>query len=386
MIICHEGLPRSGKSYEAVVYHIIPAIRAGRHVVTNIAGVDHRRIAECAGVSVDRCRELLKVIDWEETKRIHELYEKDGLIVLDELQDFWPQSREKLPKGITEFITQHGHHGLDILVMGQDHRDFHSIWKRRIENRIVFLKRSAIGKEDSYLWTLFKQKPGEKWDKITSGTRKYEEQYFGTYKSHSEGTENKGNYKDDRANIFSNKSLRYGVPVVVLGAFWAVFYLWSWFHGNNGIAKSAQAKPAAPSQVAELQARERAQNPAKAQAAQPEAPPKPEYLDYLDKKLSEYRPRLSALVFGMVGGVEKVAGYVEFLDSGYRAQERLGLDQIEALGWKVTREAYGVRLTKQKKEYIVTAWPVEPFGAVAEHTKESPAITGERVFVVGGAG
>ncbi|MFN1568607.1 zonular occludens toxin domain-containing protein, partial [Vibrio harveyi] len=31
-----KGKPRSGKSYEAVRYHILPAIQEGRKVVTNI--------------------------------------------------------------------------------------------------------------------------------------------------------------------------------------------------------------------------------------------------------------------------------------------------------------------------------------------------------------
>nr|MBF4348645.1 assembly protein [Vibrio anguillarum] len=37
MIYAIVGRPRSGKSYESVVYHIIPAIKAGRKVVTNVS-------------------------------------------------------------------------------------------------------------------------------------------------------------------------------------------------------------------------------------------------------------------------------------------------------------------------------------------------------------
>ncbi|MFB9215678.1 zonular occludens toxin domain-containing protein, partial [Vibrio sinaloensis] len=36
MIFGLAGRPRSGKSYEAVVYHIIPAVKEGRKVITNI--------------------------------------------------------------------------------------------------------------------------------------------------------------------------------------------------------------------------------------------------------------------------------------------------------------------------------------------------------------
>jgi zona occludens toxin len=31
-----EGIPGSGKSYEAVVMHVLPALKAGRKVITNL--------------------------------------------------------------------------------------------------------------------------------------------------------------------------------------------------------------------------------------------------------------------------------------------------------------------------------------------------------------
>ncbi len=31
-----EGIPGSGKSYEAVAYHVLPALRSGRKVITNL--------------------------------------------------------------------------------------------------------------------------------------------------------------------------------------------------------------------------------------------------------------------------------------------------------------------------------------------------------------
>jgi len=36
MIDLLEGIPGSGKSYEAVVYHVLPALKNGRKVVTNL--------------------------------------------------------------------------------------------------------------------------------------------------------------------------------------------------------------------------------------------------------------------------------------------------------------------------------------------------------------
>ena len=50
MIVFHEGLPGSGKSYEACVMHIIPALKAGRDVLTNINGINHKKFAELTGI------------------------------------------------------------------------------------------------------------------------------------------------------------------------------------------------------------------------------------------------------------------------------------------------------------------------------------------------
>ena len=42
----------------------------------------------------------------------------------------FPAGKQNLDTGITEFVTQHRHRGIDIVAMGQDHRDCHMLWKR----------------------------------------------------------------------------------------------------------------------------------------------------------------------------------------------------------------------------------------------------------------
>ena len=59
MIYFHEGLPGSGKSYEAMVHHMIPALRNRRRVVTNIHGINYEKIAGLVGTTVDSLREIL---------------------------------------------------------------------------------------------------------------------------------------------------------------------------------------------------------------------------------------------------------------------------------------------------------------------------------------
>ena len=50
MIIFHEGLPRSGKSYEAMVKHVLEALKQGRKVFAYVEGLNHEKIAEVIGL------------------------------------------------------------------------------------------------------------------------------------------------------------------------------------------------------------------------------------------------------------------------------------------------------------------------------------------------
>lgn len=59
MIFGHEGLPRSGKSYEAVLHHILPALRAKRHVYVRLNGVGESldKIAAHLGMPEEEVRD-----------------------------------------------------------------------------------------------------------------------------------------------------------------------------------------------------------------------------------------------------------------------------------------------------------------------------------------
>ena len=62
MLIVHEGLPGAGKTWEAVVKRLIPALQKGRKVFARINGLDHTKIAEVAGLEVAQVNELLHEI------------------------------------------------------------------------------------------------------------------------------------------------------------------------------------------------------------------------------------------------------------------------------------------------------------------------------------
>ena len=70
MIIFHEGMPRSGKSYAATQDHIVPALKQGRRMYVRIDGIDHAKLADLAGITEERCRELLTELTEEDVHKL----------------------------------------------------------------------------------------------------------------------------------------------------------------------------------------------------------------------------------------------------------------------------------------------------------------------------
>ena len=229
----HEGLPGAGKSYEACAMHILPALRHGRPVVTNMEGVNHKQFAEMAGLTIDQCKDLLIQEAPEAGEPTREFFMrasiKDCLIVWDEIQDTFPAGRDKVPVEWSKFIASHRHEGQDIILMGQDQTDVHKIWRNRIESIVYFTKLTAVGKPNGYKWEKF-QKQGKKFVKTASGTRNYKSEFFGLYQSHTQGTNNTDVYQDKRTNVFKQGiGFTVMLPAFLLVLGWAVYYLIGFF-------------------------------------------------------------------------------------------------------------------------------------------------------------
>ncbi|WP_019864829.1 zonular occludens toxin family protein [Methylovulum miyakonense] len=362
MIICHEGLPRSGKSYEAVVSRILPALKEGRKVFAYIEGLNHQQFADLLDKSLEEMQRLLVFVPKEHVKQIHLHVENDALVIIDELQDFFPMSKQPLDEQQTTFVTQHGHRGLDIIVMTQDHRDCHMLWKRRIDQLITFVKRDAVGQPNAYTWTTYKQRAG-KFEKLNSGSGKYDPKYFGLYSSHEPTTLNKGNYADDRANILKSPAFRFYFPAFFVALCFSIYYLYGFFHGAHPVVK-VKTKP--PIEQPPKDRPPEMAMPANT-AATDKPPEKPTATaNYLDDILAKYKPRL----VGLVENKErtKMVAIIEFLDESNRVYERLTIPQIVGFGYFVVRKPYGLLLMNGQHQYSVTAFPIDRSVNISRHT------------------
>lgn len=383
----HEGLPGAGKSYEACMFHILPALKAHRRVITNIRGVNYAKFAELADEPEDLIRLLLIYVEPAEQdddaaqiqRCINEIADKtpdNALIVWDEIQDYFPSGNYKLPLNQQKFWTEHRHRGLDIVIMGQDRDDVHKIIRSRIRDVVYFLKLEAVGFQNTYKWTLFQKQDKGKFVKTNAGTRTYDPKYFGLYMSHRREGVKAGVYTTKRTNMLANsKGLVWGVPLALCAAFYALTFLWDFFHPQPKQAASsvssqrALTNPPPPALVnppppgMTLQA---APNPAETAKAAEQPPP----VDYFDKLAQTLQVRCSAIIDSQKPGKE-LLGYIELLDQSYHVKEKFSVDEIRALGWTVTRTGYGLLLEKQGVSYVARSWPIDLFGRVDNRTVDA---------------
>lgn len=260
MIIFNEGLPRSGKSHDAVKSHIFPAVKAGRAVVAYIEGLDPEAVCVSVGVDPDVGCSLFTILTREQVPDIWKYAVKDSLIVIDEVQNFWPTGRQPLNAEMTRFIAEHGHDGQDIIIMGQALIDVHPAWRRRVSQKVVFTKMEAVGAATRYTWVSYKASAPEKFQVSQKGPvlgEKYDPRVFECYKSHNEGTENKETYVDPRANLLKSPAFRYGLPIILAAMVFGGWFLYRSFWGGGLVeattkknapssATASSALPAAP--------------------------------------------------------------------------------------------------------------------------------------------
>lgn len=384
-ILFYEGLPRSGKSYEAMSTLVIPWLQKGREVVAYIEGLEtdecQQRIAEASGVDIETVRKLLFPLTREdmrprEVERNGKKVMIDGawiektrdnaLHVYDEAQNWWP-NRMKATEELTQFVTEHGHRGITILLMGQSLLDVLALWRRRVDQKFIFLKLTALGTDKRYRVTIHKGQGGGEFVKVADKLNKYDPKYFGTYKSHVAGDIDTETYTDDRAVFWKGGLVKYGAVATLVLAVWGGWNAWAFFHPSEpvkpkpGSASAAKAIPPAPTPATAPAAPPAPIKP----LAQGEVPPDtrtPEerYFSSLGEK---GRVRLAGLMVFQ----GRTAGTVEWLDGNTRVIERVGIDTLKQLGVKVEVVGPTVKLSLGAWTELATMWPVESEGRVSEY-------------------
>lgn len=187
------GAPGGGKSYEATAYHVLPALAAGRKVITNLP-----LVIDLIEAAFPQAKELLVVRkeskakgklpfavldDWLDDWR-HPETSVGPLIIVDECHQVIPRSGTD--QAIVEHAALHRHTGADWLLMTQDHGKINKDIKALVQLSYVVRKNVALGKTKSYTRSVYDGlKTSGTGNRVNQTERTYNPAFFKFYKSHT---------------------------------------------------------------------------------------------------------------------------------------------------------------------------------------------------------
>lgn len=378
MIFGHEGYPRSGKSYEAVLHHILPALRAKRHVYVRLNGVGEKldRIAHHLSMPEDEVRSLVhvmgdkEVVEWCVCDTDNDggvsfpHIENHALVVIDEAHEYWPTNRANLPERAANFFAKHGHISLDMVIISQDCKDLHRLIIRRMAKKNTYTKLDALGSDQRYSVRFYAATGTGKYETVGTEIRKYDPAVWDLYHGVQPGIESNEVYKGNTRTLW--RTLRGPAILMGLGLIVGVFMLGRFFLGGDTIGNADKVKEVVSTQKASIPAI------ATAPGSQPSTvvtkAPAPAAKEVLPAGV-QYILDMAANARARHAGWYGHRDIVEFRSTGGgQVVDRLTTEQLWALGWSVKRTEFGVILSAKGNEIIATSWPVDPFGEQSANT------------------
>ncbi len=283
------GTPGSGKTYEVVENVILGALKQGRRVVTNVAGLDYDLMVEYLLANNDiaegRLGTIHKIQLTEDMGGKLAIIEGEGegatlsevsivrggdVVVLDEIWRIWEDGKS-LHENDKKFLRMHRHllhpetHvSCDVVLISQSYADVHRQVRRLIEERYEMTKHIALGFSNRYRVNVYSKgarRPHVQYQK------KYDPKIFALYKSHSMGSASgKELSVDKRGNIFRGSFFKFLLPGIFGLGLLGALMLWKYFHPKDktdtvakvgqkatqpGLpnAPGAPGKPGAPGQL-----------------------------------------------------------------------------------------------------------------------------------------
>lgn len=171
---------RSGKSYEVVSEVVVPAIREGRRVVTNIDGISQEKIHAFLKTKHPNDDELTyglvvhvdnaKVFEpdffpyYDDQKGAHTdtVVQPGDLVCIDEAWRFWGATDCKLHKNHRSFFLEHGHFtnpktkvACDLVLMIQDMNTLNRFVKVVVAFNFRTHKKVSLGMNNTYSLTMW---------------------------------------------------------------------------------------------------------------------------------------------------------------------------------------------------------------------------------------
>ena len=253
-INAYTGLMGSGKSFECVSSVIVPAVAAGRAVVTNVDGIDGDAIRAYCREKFGTSPETLGTVRHcknEDVSRPDFLPHGDNvdtfcrpgdMVCIDEAWRFWGTDCKLLPEHKV-FFREHRHYvhpeskvSCDLVLMVQDISDLHRTLKVVVELTFRTTKIKSLGLSKVYrveMWEGYKLTSKLR---VSVANKKYDPEIFPLYSSY-DGGKGKELQVDSRQNVLKSKALWFLVALVVVGFCGGVYAIrWFFAGGRHHVA------------------------------------------------------------------------------------------------------------------------------------------------------
>lgn len=370
MFVFNEGVPRAGKSYDAVKTHLLPALEARRKVVARLNGLNRPLIANRVGLSMDELDRLLIEVPTAEVKQtfraerdasgqwVIPAHLKDALFIIDEAHEFYVASREPIDPSIEQFFALASQNGMDGVLMSQWYRRLHSSLRARIERKNCFQKMTAVGMDGKYTLKQYHATEPDRFELVDTVVKTYDPEIFPLYHGYAPGSANTDVYKAGGTTVW-RKLGKYGIVMAVIVALGA-FALFHFLHHPQGmIAKTPHRGPLATMSAVPVKSVSSASSSVSSgglQHAYDEKGMTPE-VKYVFDLCAQARPRLAAV---LTMGRALPQGVIEWPQDQGAVLDRMTFDQLRDLGIVLEVRRYGVKLHWGSQVVIVTSWPLPP--------------------------
>lgn len=204
------GQPGGGKSYEAVAFHILPALESGRKVITNMPLLldalccidgNYRNLIVLRHSDIEvekqffkwnlfhRCfdkhnvketkRPFADIVDYADSWR-HPETGSGPLYVIDECHKCLPRSKTDLK--VEEWFAEHRHEFADVLLITQSVGKISTSIRDLVQVVYRVKKATAFGANNSYIRKVI---DGYRGEVVNESVRTYNPKFFRFYKSHT---------------------------------------------------------------------------------------------------------------------------------------------------------------------------------------------------------
>lgn len=262
------GGPGGGKSYEAVAFHVLPALKRGRKVITNLPlnlqafeaiepgssaliEIRDKTLAAAPDVSHDAegSNGLMGMIQQARAAKFvdrafanaedfaSDWRHVDGhgpLYVIDECHFAMP--RGGTSRAVEEWFSMHRHFNVDVLLITQSSGKISAAIKDLVQVCYKVRKAIALGKPDGYIRKVL---DGVNGGEVSVSERKYKPEFFKLYRSHTQGMALDEQHADDVAPLL----VRFNRFKWFFMAFTFCFLLYAFWPAGDKPKAVASSKP-----------------------------------------------------------------------------------------------------------------------------------------------